>query len=129
MINQQVKDTRNLMRLANKLCRPGSFSYVASLVAADALDWVLNGTGDFELMVQETAEFVGKCGPKHGSAVAAADNAFFRACGIKPPSECAGEPASAPKRPAFRNGHIDCPCWATGKYVRAEGCPHHPFDL
>ncbi len=26
-------------------------------------------------------------------------------------------------------GHIDCPCWATGKFKRADGCKHHPWDL
>lgn len=27
------------------------------------------------------------------------------------------------------NGHIDCPCWKTGRYQRVEGCKDHPYDL
>ena len=27
------------------------------------------------------------------------------------------------------DGHIDCPCWASGSYSRVEGCPQHPYDL
>lgn len=25
--------------------------------------------------------------------------------------------------------HIICPCWATGKFLRVEGCRHHPYDM
>jgi hypothetical protein len=36
-------------------------------------------------------------------------------------------PKAAPM--PVKDGHIDCPCWATGRYSRVEGCPQHPYDL
>ena len=28
----------------------------------------------------------------------------------------------------LKDGHLDCPCWATGKYVWVEGCAGHPME-
>ena len=47
---------------------------------------------------------------------------------FRPPSWDDVVPKMAPM-PVAPMEHVNCPCWATGRYQRVEGCELHPYDL